>query len=80
MNFFKPGESDQKSRGKFVEKHVGRNNMVFADGHVASASLEECMEAYYEHRIAAGVNKRGDSVKAYGYNHLGVHKSFTIKK
>ena len=80
MNFFRPGEPDLKSRGKFVEKHAGKNNMVFADGHVKSASLNECAEDYYEHRIAAKVNKRGDSINVYGYTAQGVHKKITVKK
>lgn len=80
MNFFKPGESAQKSRGKFVEKHVRSNNMVFADEHVVSASLADCAEAYYEHRIAAKVNKRGDSITTYGYNYQGIHKSIKVTR
>lgn len=80
MNFFRPGEADVKSRGKFVEKHAGKNNMVFADGHVESASLNECAEAYYEHRIAAKVNVRGDSVDVWGYTSAGIHKKMTVKK
>ena len=80
MNFFKPGESAVKSRGKFVEKHAGKNNLVYADGHVGSLKLMECAEAYYEHRIAAKVNVRGDSVNVWGYTSRGIHKKMTVKK